>query len=233
VLTGFLPYAAAYNFRAVSEADHSNMILSSIYTDAANMAADFEAAMHQPLTYAEAYRNMEIQSTRAEEHQHGGPTAATPGYSNHGWAQALDYRNGIGGGPGNSTYDWMRANAGNYGFVEDVSGEHWHWHHPSNVSVTKPRTATASTGTETLLTLTKKAKDMVIYVQVTAASNDKRYGVIAKSRNFVIDPVGRTITSIVNAEAVTAKAAGFEIVGISGNNVWQLATSGKLKRKGW
>jgi hypothetical protein len=232
-LPGFLPYAAGYNFRAVTHADLSDMILAAVYTDAVNMAQDFEAAMHQPLTYAEAYRTFGTQQQRALEHTRGGPTAATPGYSNHGWGIALDYRNGIGGGPGNSTYNWMRTNAGKYGFVEDVPGEHWHWHHPSSTSITKPRTtSTASTGEETLLTLTKKAQDMVIYIQTNAASTDKRYGKLIKGRNFVVDPQARTITSIPNIEAVVAKAAGATIVGVSGDNVWQLANNG-LARKRW
>lgn len=151
VLPGFLPYAAANNFQAVTSADGSNLILAGLYTDAVNMAADFEVACHQPLTYAESYRSLATQHVRALEHTRGGPNAATPGYSNHGWAQALDYRNGIGGGPGNTTYDWMHAHAGDYGFVEDVPGEHWHWHHPSTTSITRPRTTTASTGGTTEL----------------------------------------------------------------------------------
>lgn len=232
-LKGFLPYAAATNFRPVTHADLSDMILSGVHTDAVNMADDFEAAMHQPLTYAEAYRTFATQEQRAVEHTRGGPTAATPGYSNHGWGIAVDYRNGIGGGPGNSTYDWMHAHAGRYGFVEDVPGEHWHWHHPSSTSITKPRyTATAGTGTELLLELTKKAQDMVIYIQTNTASTDKRYGTLVKGRNFVIDPQARTITSIPNIEAVVAKAAGATIVGVSGDNVWQLANNG-LARKRW
>lgn len=150
-LPGFLPYAAGSNFRAVTEADGSNLILASMYTDAVNMATDFERDCHQPLTYAESYRSIRVQRVRAVEHTHGGPNAATPGYSNHGWAQAIDYRNGIGGGPGNTTYDWMRAHAASYGFVEDVPGEHWHWHHPSRTSVTRPRTTTtASLTAETI-----------------------------------------------------------------------------------
>lgn len=50
-----------------------------------------------------------------------GGLAAKPGTSDHGWGMAadldLDPR----------AQDWMRANAGRYGFVEDTPREPWHW----------------------------------------------------------------------------------------------------------
>lgn len=55
---------------------------------------------------------------------HGGPTAATPGFSNHGWGTAID----IYMGPGVKA--WLDANAARFGFswVEGkASGESWHW----------------------------------------------------------------------------------------------------------
>jgi len=154
VLQGFLPYADGANFRAVTEADHSNMVLAGILTDAVNMATDFERDMHQPLTYGEAYRPGYVQDWRITEHAHGGPLAAPvvdgQHTSNHGWGLCKDYRNGIGNGPGSTTYQWMHDHAAEYGYVNDVNGEYWHWHHPNTYSITAPRgTSTAGTGTTT------------------------------------------------------------------------------------
>ena len=50
-----------------------------------------------------------------------GGLAATPGTSNHGWGLSLD----LDLNP--AAQRWMRANAGRYGFAEDVPREPWHW----------------------------------------------------------------------------------------------------------
>src|SRR5690606_37380342 len=50
-----------------------------------------------------------------------GGLAARPGTSNHGWGIAVDL------GLDSAAQSWMRANAGDYGFVEDVPREPWHW----------------------------------------------------------------------------------------------------------
>ncbi|MGA4507439.1 peptidoglycan-binding protein [Propionibacteriaceae bacterium G1746] len=53
-----------------------------------------------------------------------GNLAARPGTSNHGWGLAVD----IGVAPyGSTKYNWLNANAGRWGFNDDVSGEPWHW----------------------------------------------------------------------------------------------------------
>jgi LAS superfamily LD-carboxypeptidase LdcB len=50
-----------------------------------------------------------------------GGLAAKPGTSEHGWGMATDLDlNG-------KALSWMRKNAGNYGFVENVPRESWHW----------------------------------------------------------------------------------------------------------
>lgn len=58
-------------------------------------------------------------------HQKGiygrGGLAAVPGTSDHGWGRSVDLRLDAG------AQAWMRANAGRFGFVEDVAGEPWHW----------------------------------------------------------------------------------------------------------
>ena len=53
-----------------------------------------------------------------------GNLAARPGTSNHGWGLAVD----VSVSPYGSTYyNWLNANAGRWGFNDDVSGEPWHW----------------------------------------------------------------------------------------------------------
>jgi len=54
-----------------------------------------------------------------------GNLAAKPGYSNHQMGLAVD----IGGvnGYGTKAFKWLQANAGKFGFVNDVKGEWWHW----------------------------------------------------------------------------------------------------------
>lgn len=50
-----------------------------------------------------------------------GGLAAKPGTSEHGWGMAADLDlNG-------KAVDWMRINAGKYGFAENVPRESWHW----------------------------------------------------------------------------------------------------------
>ncbi|KGM13839.1 M15 family metallopeptidase [Cellulomonas bogoriensis] len=50
-----------------------------------------------------------------------GGLAASPGTSNHGWGLALDLRLDA------KAQSWMRANAKDFGFIEDVPREPWHW----------------------------------------------------------------------------------------------------------
>ncbi len=54
-----------------------------------------------------------------------GNLAARPGTSNHQGGVAMDL-NGV-GGYGTRAYGWLSANAGRFGFVNDVGGEYWHW----------------------------------------------------------------------------------------------------------
>ncbi len=71
----------------------------------------------------DTYRPIETQQQLAEEkglYNQGG-LAAVPGTSNHGWGVATDLDLDVRG------LDWMRKNAWQYGFVEDVPREPWHW----------------------------------------------------------------------------------------------------------
>lgn len=77
----------------------------------------------------DSYRTYEAQVDLAERkglYSQGG-LAAKPGTSMHGWGMAVDL------GLDAKALAWMRANAGDYGFVEDTPREPWHWgYHPTS-----------------------------------------------------------------------------------------------------
>lgn len=71
----------------------------------------------------DGYRSLSQQQDMAAEvglYRDGG-RAAVPGTSTHGWGLSVDIDT-----DGGAT-EWLRANAGRYGFVEDVPREPWHW----------------------------------------------------------------------------------------------------------
>ncbi|MCU0271804.1 MAG: M15 family metallopeptidase [Acidimicrobiales bacterium] len=75
------------------------------------------------LGLTDSYRTYEEQVSLAERkglYSQGG-LAATPGTSNHGWGLAVDLDLDA------NAQAWMRRNAWQYGFVEDVPREPWHW----------------------------------------------------------------------------------------------------------
>jgi len=70
-----------------------------------------------------AFRTMAKQTQLYRDYLIGfGNKAARPGRSNHqaGLAVDVNYRD-------RGVVDWMRKNAGRFGFYETVSGEPWHW----------------------------------------------------------------------------------------------------------
>ncbi len=70
----------------------------------------------QPLCVTDSYRSY---AGQVDVYRRKPGLAAVPGTSNHGWGLAVDFCGGVQtfGSPG---YDWMKANAGRFG-----------WHHPS------------------------------------------------------------------------------------------------------
>lgn len=98
-------------------------------TDAAaaynRMAAAARAAGIQ-LTPSSGFRTMEQQRYLYQLYLSGrGNLAARPGYSNHQGGISVDIGNL--GGYGTRAYNWLRNNAGRFGFANDVRGEYWHW----------------------------------------------------------------------------------------------------------
>ncbi|GAB2675566.1 M15 family metallopeptidase [Thalassiella azotivora] len=71
----------------------------------------------------DSYRSYEAQvdvARRKGLYSEGG-LAAKPGTSDHGWGRSLDLD------LDSKALSWMRANAKEFGFVEDVPREPWHW----------------------------------------------------------------------------------------------------------
>lgn len=86
------------------------------------MQADASAA-GVDIGVTDSYRSYDQQvdvARRKGLYSQGG-LAATPGTSDHGWGMSLDLD------LDNRALAWMRANAGRYGFAEDVPREPWHW----------------------------------------------------------------------------------------------------------
>ncbi len=86
------------------------------------LMADAKAA-GVSISVTDGYREYESQVKLAQElglYSQGG-RAAQPGTSEHGWALAVDVKLNP------TAQAWMRQNAKEYGFVENVPREPWHW----------------------------------------------------------------------------------------------------------
>ena len=92
----------------------------------AMVAAAAHAGIH--LSATSGFRSMAQQQYLYDgwiHHRPGFNLAARPGYSNHQNGIAMDI-GGI-GGYGTTAYRWLTANAGRFGFKNDVGGEFWHF----------------------------------------------------------------------------------------------------------
>ncbi len=74
-----------------------------------------------------AFRDMAFQQRLYAKYLSGqGNLAAKPGYSTHQAGLSVDVST-MGKGKDSVVYKWLAANAGRYGFVNDVASEPWHW----------------------------------------------------------------------------------------------------------
>jgi len=82
------------------------------------------------LTVSDSYRSLDEQAAMVDSQGHYGEggLAAEPGTSAHGWGLAVDLD------LNSRATTWMRANAGRYGFAEDVPREPWHWTYRAKAS---------------------------------------------------------------------------------------------------
>lgn len=83
-----------------------------------------------PLCVTDSYRSY---SEQVSVYRRKPGLAATPGTSEHGWGQAVDLCGGV-QRYGSDGYEWMKANAGRFGFVHPAWAEPgggrpepWHW----------------------------------------------------------------------------------------------------------
>ncbi|MDY7229875.1 peptidoglycan-binding protein [Hyalangium rubrum] len=78
------------------------------------------------LSATSGFRTMDQQRALYQKYLNGtGNLAAKPGYSNHQNGISMDV-GGV-GGYNTKAYNWLKNNAANYGFKNDVAGEYWHW----------------------------------------------------------------------------------------------------------
>ncbi|MGZ4642352.1 MAG: D-alanyl-D-alanine carboxypeptidase family protein [Blastococcus sp.] len=94
------------------------------------VSAAYAAAFGGPICITDSYRSYAVQVRLFGEKP---ALAAVPGTSNHGWGLAVDLCGGI-DRYDTARYDWMKANAGRFGFLhpdwaEPGHGreEPWHW----------------------------------------------------------------------------------------------------------
>jgi cell wall-associated NlpC family hydrolase len=94
------------------------------------MSTAFAAAFGSPICITDSYRTYPSQVRLYGEKP---ALAAVPGTSNHGWGLAVDLCGGI-DHYGTPQYNWMKANAGRFGYLHPVWAEPgngreepWHW----------------------------------------------------------------------------------------------------------
>jgi peptidoglycan hydrolase-like protein with peptidoglycan-binding domain len=78
-----------------------------------------------PLSSTSGFRTMAEQQRLWVQFGMNPNRVARPGFSNHQQGLSMDI-GGV-GGFGTRAFNWLRANAGRFGFVNDVAGEFWHW----------------------------------------------------------------------------------------------------------
>lgn len=96
-----------------------------------NRLSTYHAAMAVgPLCVTDSYRSY---SEQVDVYRRKPGLAAVPGTSEHGWGKAVDFCGGI-ESSGSAAYNWMKANAGKFGWFHpdwaEPSGskpEPWHW----------------------------------------------------------------------------------------------------------
>lgn len=101
------------------------------------MSRAYAESTGEPLCITDSYRTFEAQVALKAQKPY---LAAVPGTSNHGWAVAVDMCGGI-ENFGTPAHNWMRANAGLFGWVhpswaqaDGSKPEPWHWEFSSELA---------------------------------------------------------------------------------------------------
>jgi zinc D-Ala-D-Ala carboxypeptidase len=97
-----------------------------LWAPAAQSFRQMTAAAHRQgitIGVSDSYRSFDqqVEVARRKGLYSKGGLAAEPGTSDHGWGLSLDLS------LNREAQSWMRANAGKYGFHENVAREPWHW----------------------------------------------------------------------------------------------------------
>ncbi|WP_337049998.1 M15 family metallopeptidase [Serratia fonticola] len=126
------------------------------------MQAGFKRDTGDSLTFNEGYRDYATQEYYWDQYQHhGGPPAARPGTSNHGWALAVDFN------ITNLAFDWLRVHAAGYGWdwsTGHASGERWHWEYILTGNNPSPPPHTSSGDEYMSYSFVKDARSDAIFV---------------------------------------------------------------------
>lgn len=109
-----------------------------------NLRAAYQAAMGSSLNITEGYRALGAASDPVgadtqwglwKLYLAGGPLAASPGFSNHGWGLAVDFAYPL-NTQGTAGFNWMLSHSYNYGWTwagQNFSEiEPWHWEYDTS-----------------------------------------------------------------------------------------------------
>lgn len=157
-------------------------------------AAAADGVLLRPASEADGvsscYRSFGNQQFAKAKELAGGPTAATPGFSNHGLGTAID----IYMGPG--VFAWLQKNAARFGFDNvqgKASGENWHWVRTVVVNLTTP----AALSVSQLNALTEGESDMPVIVQVTDVKPNPIYSLAPEHIVHITTPGAATTSAAV------------------------------------
>ena len=89
------------------------------------MQSAYRSATGDTLSFNEGYRDYATQVMYWNRYKAGGNVAASPGTSNHGWAEAVDFN------ISDQRFNWLSANAASFGWDWETGAasgpEEWHW----------------------------------------------------------------------------------------------------------
>lgn len=98
--------------------------------DAARALLDLLGLYHAQfgnyLPVIEGYRSYAGQEYWDDYYNHNRKYAAQPGFSNHGWGEAVDF-----GTLNSQQLSWVRSNSGHFGYTS-IESENWHFNYSGN-----------------------------------------------------------------------------------------------------
>lgn len=219
-------------FLSVNKEIGSHLLAPGTNSRLKNWQKAYYAKFGKKLNISEAYRPMVRQNITWQIFQSQGyPRAAYPGFSNHGFARAVDF-----GYPvdtfGTEERDWMGATAAEYGFVFDVPGEAWH---ASDIGDPHAVVSQSSLVVKPILPKLETTQTMLSYMITTSAASGVHANTIPQGWIFAVDLQNKTIEHVTYSKQA---ALGVELMPkgkyhkTDGNTPWDFAAHG-FKRIGW